>query len=286
MNENIILHIQAKLLKLPKAEKKIGAYILEHAVETVTCNTNELAQKAGVSAATVIRFCRSIGLTGFSQLKIQLYADASEVDSDLYTDITPNEDVGVIAEKLALRFNQSITQTTNHLDREVIESASSLIRQSAGVYVYGLGASHIVAEDFAQKFSRIGKSVIHMLDHHLMSSLIINAEEPQLFVAVSNSGETNEVIKLTEIANKRGFDTIGISQHEESTLAQLANFPLIHHGGEEVMLRSAATTSLMSQLFMIDVLYFAYVSQNSDHVLDMLKESKINIQAFFHNEDD
>ena len=285
MEENIILQIKSKLKDLSKAEKKIGEYILEHAVETVNYNASELAQKANVSPATVIRFCRSIGLSGFSQLKIRLYADASGVEKDLYTDITPDEDVGLIAEKLALRFNQSISQTVNHLNADVIEDVSALLEGYTIIYVYGLGASHIVAEDFMQKFSRIGKSVINMLDHHLMSSSIVNTSEPCIFVAISNSGETNEIVKLTQIAKQKGFHTIGITQYGESTLARLVDYPIIHHGGEAVMLRSAATTSLMAQLFIIDVLYYAYVNKNADKIMNMLKESKINIQAFFRKED-
>src|SRR5699024_10731483 len=125
MEENIILQIKSKLPDLSKAEKKIGEYILEHAVETVNYNTTELAQKADVSPATIVRFCRSIGLSGFSQLIIRLYADASDVDEDLYTDITPDEGVSQIAEKLALRFNQSISQTVNHLNTAVMEDVAS-----------------------------------------------------------------------------------------------------------------------------------------------------------------
>ncbi len=284
MEENIILQIKSKLKELSKAEKKIGEYILQNSVETVNYNTSELAQKAGVSPATIVRFCRSIGLSGFSQLKIRLYADSSGVDGDLYTDITPNEDVALIAEKLALRFNQSISQTANHLDTASIEEISKLIDSCTIIYVYGLGASHVVAEDFTQKFSRIGKPVVNMLDHHLLSSSLINAGENCLFVAISNSGETNEVIKLTQIAKQKGFHTIGISQKENSTLAKLVDYPVIHHGGEAVMLRSAATTSLVSQLFTVDVLYFAYVNKNSKKILNMLKDSKINIQTLFRKE--
>ncbi|MDY0405052.1 MurR/RpiR family transcriptional regulator [Virgibacillus sp. 179-BFC.A HS] len=181
MEENIILQIKSALHSLSKAERKIGEYILQHAVEIVNYNTSELAQKAGVSSATIVRFCRSIGLSGFSQLKIRLYADASGVDEDLYTDITPNENVAMIAEKLALRFNHSISQTVNQLDQSLMENVSKIIDSSTTIYVYGLGASHIVAEDFTQKFSRIGKTVVNMLDHHLLSSSFIGTDEKSVF---------------------------------------------------------------------------------------------------------
>lgn len=281
MAENIILQIKSKLNDLSKTEKKIGEYILQHSVETVKYNTNELAKEAGVSPATIVRFCRSIGLMGFSELKIRLYADATAVDEDLYTDITPNEDVPLIIDKLALRFNQSISQTSSNLDTNGIEKISEIIDTCKIIYIYGLGASHVAAEDFTQKFSRIGKPVVNMLDHHLLSAALTNAVDNCIFIGISNSGETNEVTRLTEIAKQKKIFTIGISQNRNSTLSKLVDLPIIHNGGEAVMLRSSATTSLVSQLFTIDVLYFAYINKHSKKILSMLKDSKINIQTFF-----
>lgn len=284
LEENIILQIKSKLSSLSKSEKKLGKYILSHAVETVNDNTSELAKKAGVSPATVVRFCRSIGLSGFSQLKIRLYADASGLDREIYTDITSNEDIAMIADKLALRFNQSITQTANLLETGCIEKITAMVDKSPAIYVYGIGASHVAAEDFMHKFSRIGKPVVHTLDHHLLGSSLINASKDSMFVAISNSGETNEAIKLTQIAKQNGLFTAGITQKRDSTLARIVDVPLIHHGGEAVLLRSAATTSLAAQLFTIDVLYFAYVARHYHEIMGRLKNSKINIQTFFRKE--
>lgn len=284
LEENIILQIKSKLSSLSKSEKKLGKYILSHAVETVNDNTSELAKKAGVSPATVVRFCRSIGLSGFSQLKIRLYADASGLDREIYTDITSNEDIAMIADKLALRFNQSITQTANLLETGCIEKITAMVDKSPAIYVYGIGASHVAAEDFMHKFSRIGKPVVHTLDHHLLGSSLINASKDSMFVAISNSGETNEAIKLTQIAKQNGLFTAGITQKRDSTLASIVDVPLIHHGGEAVLLRSAATTSLAAQLFTIDVLYFAYVARHYEEIMHRLKNSKINIQTFFRKE--
>ncbi|MDY0393647.1 MurR/RpiR family transcriptional regulator [Virgibacillus halophilus] len=125
------------------------------------------------------------------------------MNEDLYTDITPDEDAGLIAEKLALRFNQSINQTVKHLDTNRIEEVAKIVKECTTIYVYGLGASHIVAEDFTQKFTRIGKSVVNTVDHHLMASAMINASGPCMFVAISNSGETKEVLKLAQIAKQK-----------------------------------------------------------------------------------
>ncbi|MBM7657744.1 SIS domain-containing protein [Sporolactobacillus spathodeae] len=71
------------------------------------------------------------------------------------------------------------------------------------IYIYGLGASYVAAEDLTQKFLQLGKPVIHLEDTHLFASFLTNADPDNLFIAFSNSGETNEMIKLTQIATCR-----------------------------------------------------------------------------------
>ncbi|WP_253693385.1 MurR/RpiR family transcriptional regulator [Weizmannia acidilactici] len=284
LEESIILKIKSKLEELSKMERRLGEYILSHAEEIVDENTGSLAKKAGISPATVVRFCKSIGLQGFAQLKIKLYADVSGENGKIYTDISPNEDVPLIAEELAIRFNQSISQTANKLDAEAVDQVAGMLDACPVIYVYGLGASHVAAEDFTQKFSRIGKAVVHMQDHHLLASSLANADQNSLFIAVSNSGETIETVKLMKIAKQRGLRTVAITQKQDSTLTEMVDFAVFHHGGEAVMLRSAATTSLAAQLFTINVLYFAYVSKHYSEAVGRLKTSKSRIQTFFRKD--
>lgn len=281
MHTSVILQIKEKLNQLSKSEKKVGEFILNHIVETASQNTSELAQNIGVSPATIVRFCRSVGVSGFPQLKVKLYAESSDIDAALYTDIRPNENPYEISKKLVLRFNQSIAQTAELLDSKQVTQFSDLVEKHEKIYIYGLGASYVAANDLTQKFLRLGKPVIHLQDTHLFASFLTNAGPDSLFIAVSNSGETNEVVKLTQIAKRSGLPTVGIVRDKNSTLGQLADLVIIHGGGEAVLLRSAATTSLISQLFVVNVLYYAYLCKHYETALVQLKKSKINIQSNF-----
>ncbi|WP_353949072.1 MurR/RpiR family transcriptional regulator [Sporolactobacillus sp. Y61] len=282
MDTSVILQIQERMNDLSRSEKKIGAYVLEHPADAVNHSTNELAQMIGVSPATIVRFCRSIGLSGFSQLKVRLYAESMGVmDQSLYTDIEPEEQTGEIAEKLAFRFQQSIAQTKELMDSPSMNSFSDLIDQKRVIYVYGLGASRVVAEDLAHKFSRIGKAVMSYSDHHLLASALINADPDCMLVAISNSGETDEVIKMVRIARQNGLYTVGISHNGTNQLSEQVDLSIRHGGGEPVLLRSAATTSLIAQLFTVDVLYYVYVCRHYESALKKIGASRIIIQKMF-----
>ena len=55
---------------LTNSESKIAKYVLDNFNETLNYNVSELADKAGVSDASVVRFCKSLGYKGFQDFKI------------------------------------------------------------------------------------------------------------------------------------------------------------------------------------------------------------------------
>lgn len=70
--ENIILRIESLLNQLPKSEKKIAQYILENPKDIVRMTIYELADHANASSSAVTRFCHSIKVNSFSELKVSL----------------------------------------------------------------------------------------------------------------------------------------------------------------------------------------------------------------------
>ena len=48
------------------AEKKVADFILNNPSQMLETNVSETAELSGVSDATVVRFCKRIGYTGFS----------------------------------------------------------------------------------------------------------------------------------------------------------------------------------------------------------------------------
>lgn len=205
LDENIILQIKSKLTSLSKSEKSsasIFSAMLWKRSMTIQANLRKSRCQPGHRCA-FLPVDRAVRLF---TIKNQIVCGCLRgLDREIYTDITPNEDITMIADKLALRFNQSITQTANLLETSCIEKITAMVDKSPAIYVYGIGASHVAAEDFTHKFSRIGKPVVHTLDHHLLGSSLINASKDCMFVAISNSGETNEAIKLTQIAKQNGL---------------------------------------------------------------------------------
>jgi DNA-binding MurR/RpiR family transcriptional regulator len=258
---NILLTIQQNMKRLSPSAQKLAKYVLENPSEVTQLNTQELAETVGVSPATVVRFSKSMGLAGFTELKLKLAAVSGEDDQALIEEVTADETVKSIKQKLALRLNHMIEQTNQQLDDVAVERTVDLFDEHPVIYVYGIGASALVAQDIMQKFTRIGRYVFYTQDEHLLLSSMAVQAEKSLLIVISNSGETAEVIHLAQAAQELDITVVALTGNDDSTLAKLANQVMTTISDEQVPLRVAATISLMAQLYTVDILFYNYVSR-------------------------
>lgn len=260
MKNNVLLKIQHQLPLLSKKEQHVAEYVLAN-VETVTTSTiHETAKHSQVSVATVIRFCRSVGLNGFPELKLALSAQQSVSEEILYEELAPDDSFETLQTKLTQRLTSTLTLTNDVLDEEKMRTAIQLIAQSTQIIVFGLGASRIAAEDFFQKFLRIGNQVITHSDIHVTTTLLAAQPKQKLLVLISNSGEKTQIEQLLQIAKSLSMPVIAITGNDSSVLAQQADVVLLHNTLEvNGKIRTAATTSVMAQLYVIDMLYYYFL---------------------------
>ena len=60
---------------LTNTEMKVATYVLDHYEEILNYNITELAENAGVSDASVVRFCKNIGYKGYQEFKVNAAKD-------------------------------------------------------------------------------------------------------------------------------------------------------------------------------------------------------------------
>ncbi|SJZ55702.1 transcriptional regulator, RpiR family [Pilibacter termitis] len=281
---DILLDIQEKLNDFTDVERRIAEYILQNSKEVLTMSTQKLAKKCGVSPAAIIRFSRNMGLGGFPDLKIHLSANLSENTSDvLLREVEENAEIAEIKRNIQHRMERMGKKTSELLDDQMILSAEEKIDHAQTVYVYGIGASSLVAQDIAQKFIRIGKQALFFADLHLLVTAMLAQSETRVLVLISNTGETAEVLRAAKIAKENEIDLIAITGHAESTLGSMSETILLTATGEGFRFRTAATISLMAQLYVVDVLFYTYVSRHFEESETLLKRSKEAIQQIWED---
>jgi len=280
---NILGLLKSMLPELPKAEKRIANKILEEPEQIIHMTASELGVAADSSAATVIRLSKRLEISSFTELKIFISREIESEDREVYSDIDPDESVQEIMDKVHWNSSLAMKDTVSMLNEEAIGEAADIIRDASVIYTFGIGASSLVAENISQKWSRVGKTCIHIDDAHVLLAALVGSEKDTVFIGISNSGETHEVIKLDEIAQNNDHQTISITRFGNNALAKQSNVALQHVRSNEVETRSAATSSLHAQFFVVDVLFYVYASRNYDRALDKIFDSRGAVKEY--NED-
>lgn len=279
-SKHIQMRVESIYEELTRSERKIAQLVLNKPEAVIGMTASQLAKESGTSPASVIRFCKSIGIPSFPELKIGLSAEMEQKNPMQYADILPTEELSDIKSKLLGNAYQSMKETIQLIDDDTLLEAVDLINKSPHIYVYGIGSSYLVAENIAQKWSRIGKVCICMPDVHLLMSTLTSAQPDSLFIAISNSGETMEVLSLASIAKEYGLKTIGISQFGPNALSKLVDLSIQTVKSKEGELRSAATSSLMSQFMTIDLLFHTYVLENYEENMSSIYQSRELIDKY------
>ncbi|MDQ1000640.1 DNA-binding MurR/RpiR family transcriptional regulator [Neobacillus niacini] len=266
--------LQNMLDQLPASERKIAQYILENPRSILNSTVNDIGTQAKTSGAAVIRLCKSLGLNGFQDLKVRIAGDLVKPAEQGYRDIEPGESYFSIVQKTTSNSIQSIRDSEEIINYEELERAVQTLLPAQNVHFFGIGASNIIAKDAQQKFLRIQKNATAFTDTHLVATLIANAGKDDVVFAISHSGETAEVVKVMALAKERGVKTISLTKYGQSSVASLADIKLFTSYSGEAPFRSAATSSRLAQLYMMDILFLSMATVQYEHTIQAIDQTR------------
>ena len=262
--------LRSVLPTLSDSERRVALWVLDHMDETIRNSMSAIAQATEVSDTTVLRMCRTAGFEGFTDLKLAL-AREPRVATAGTNPPPPTDDLQ--AARNVFRANmQALDDTMSMLDDIAFNKALDLILGAKHMLVGGVGGSGIVAQAFYQRCFRLGLRCDAPIDSQLQIMHAGLTRPGDLVVAISYSGITSDPVLLLQEARARGASTICITGNSRSPLARLADVVLVsvsHEQGSEPM------AAQIAQLTLVDALYVACASRNSDRA-QLTEERMVN----------
>jgi 6-phospho-3-hexuloisomerase len=115
-------------------------------------------------------------------------------------------------------FHKSALDVFEKIDDTQLERAVSLILDAEKIFVLGIGHSGMFGRIFSMKLNHVGLRAYTVFDE-------INPPfgENDLFIAISQSGETKTIITIAQKAKKLGGKILGITSAENSSLGKMAD---------------------------------------------------------------
>ncbi|GAA0378282.1 MurR/RpiR family transcriptional regulator [Paenibacillus motobuensis] len=283
INDNILIKIREMKDNLTPVERMVAEYILANTEEIPHLSIKSLAQLSKTSDASVLRFCKTMGYSGYRNFIVSISAALGSIDEeqkDVYTDIQPGDDLFTIISNISHNNIKSIEDTLSVIDRNEVARAVKVLRSSNRIVFFGIGASGLICMDGEQKFSRINKMSHAYTDGHSQLTAATLLGKGDVAIFVSNSGDTVEILDTLEIAKKNNVSTIAITRYSKSELADKADI-LLGITTPEITMRSGAMGSRIAMLTIIDILFAGVASAEYKNVKKYLTKTH-NILASKH----
>jgi DNA-binding MurR/RpiR family transcriptional regulator len=244
-----------------KSEKKVADWLFTHSGEVLPYSITDLASMCESSEATIVRFSKRLGCTGYQDLKITL---ARESDKKVIAPtITGADDCFSIFEKICNDAYMSLERTKRSLSAEAMTKAANAICDARRVVLIGLGTSAQVAEDASNKFLRAGCNSAAYADTHMQAIAVSQLRPGDTVIGISQSGASKDIVESMKVAKSRGAHTIAITSREKSPIARCSEIVLLTDT-EETRHSSLGLNSHLSRIVVIDSLCYKLVYESKD----------------------
>lgn len=270
MEMNPLIIMQTQYPTFSKVGKIIAMYIMEDPDRVINNSIQQMAKDLSVAEASIVRFCRTIGMAGFSDLKLHLAKNAmvSPIPS-VFEEINESDSMEAVAKNVFLRNLNTLQTAMEQIDFSAISAAAELMRKAKHIVIIGLASSASIAENFYVHLFRAGIPASVETDPEFMQVKAHMADEDTVFIAVSRGGRTEAVVKAMDLARKHGAKTISITAHTQTPLDQASDITIVHYAPA----RALVSTRIV-QNTIIDCLYICSTRHRQQEVINQIAENR------------
>ncbi|MCC5801053.1 MurR/RpiR family transcriptional regulator [Rossellomorea vietnamensis] len=283
----VLKHIKSQMESFTPSEIAVAQYVLEFPEKVMEMTTKQLSHSCGSSEAAIIRFCKRIGINSFSGLKIEL-AKSTNIEEtkshDINTLLSFEDNLETVFNKVLVNTYQAIKNTEKLFSIDELGRAVNAFHEAERVYLYGVGGSAVVAEDFTQKLLRLNYLAFQASDIHIQMMMAANLTERDVLFVVSTSGQTKEILKLMNVAQEKGATIVLLTQHGKSPARKLADIVLTI-SEEEHNIRIGTMTARIAQLVVIDALFVALCMKKGHGVYEQIIHTHEVVQRMKEEEE-
>ncbi|SUM54202.1 transcriptional regulator [Staphylococcus nepalensis] len=237
-----------------KTDKYIVEYIKNSEFDDTFSTINSLAYAIGTSPATITRFSNKLNYENFQDLKFNLQQEMSER-------VIENSP---LIQRIHKYHQNIIQQTGEFISDEKIQSFVNQIIRSRQIIYAGLGSSGLSATEFYYRMMRMGLKGNVSTDAHQMKIFASLLTQSDTFVAISNSGETTELIAAAKVAHDAGAYVVVITNYEGSPITECADLVLITTDQSRNRDTQFINTQIAT-LFLIDIVSYLLLEDDYMH---------------------
>ena len=232
-----------------------------------------MAAELDIAESSIIRFCKMLGCSGFSEMKLLLAKYSPKSVRTIFEDLSETDSIQTISESVFGRNIDTLERALQLLDFQKIEQAVDVLSRAENILILGVGASGTIAEDFYIRLMRIGFRAVALTDSHLMQIQASLCMPNTVVIAISHTGKTCEIVSAVRTAKEHGAQTIGITGYPDTPLKQVCDICLELYSPEQLFV-----SPRVAQFSLIDSLYVSLAVRRKDSVVQNIQRMNEALQ--------
>ncbi len=270
-----LLAIKTNYQSLTKAEKSIADFILENSESVIKMSVEELSKRSGTAKSAIIRCSKSLGFSGYSELKMSLAMELSKNKQLNYTPyIGEKDEAGEILDKIFTANIKTLHDTAERIDRNTLSQVVEILRKAKTIYIYAVGTSSGIASDFQYRLMQQGFNAFCFTDIAAMKVSTMNIKKGDVAIGISHSGRTEATVDALSLAKKSGAKTACITSCPNSKITNISDFA-IEVFSDEIKYPIEAVSARIAHISVTDAITVALSSKNHE---EAARRSKLNYE--------
>lgn len=266
MKSNPYAEIQSQYETFPRVSKRIADYILEDPVHVTSISVQQMARELSIAESSIIRFCKNIGCSGFSEMKLMLAKYAPKSIRIIFEDLSETDSVESITKNVFNRNIDTIQRALDCLDLEKVAQAAELMSQAKKILILGIGASGTIADDLYIRLMRVGLSAESLTDSHLMQIAASQCDADTVIFGISHTGKSHEIVSAMELARSCGSKTISMTGYPNTPIQKVSDICIELYSPEQLFV-----SPRVAQVSLLDSLYVALSIRQKEYVVQNIK---------------
>jgi RpiR family carbohydrate utilization transcriptional regulator len=277
-DEPLLQRLALQMGSLRQSERKVAEIVQVDPELFLHSTMAAVADAAGVSEPTVMRFCSTLGFDGFQSFKIHLAQALALGIPASHSAINDDDSVPELATKIFDHSITSLDRARRHLSTATVEAAVSALLRASEIVFIGFGASGIIAQDAAQKSSLFGVPCTAPADAHQQFMAASSSSPSTVLVAISNTGRTQSVIQVAAQARRNGATVISLTGGD-SPLQDESDIAIVVKTFEDTDIYTP-TVSRLAGLVVVDILATSVATHRGGDHLDRIRQMKEGLASF------
>lgn len=212
--------------QLSPAERKVAERVASDPDGVMRSNLAGLARSAGVSEPTAIRFCRSLGLEGFADLRMTLArGEAAAAPPPASHPVTPGMDPSQLPGAVLDAALAALSALRPKLDPSATAAAARALRRASRVEIWGQGAAAALAQDLAHSLFHHCRNVVARSDPQMQALAAAALDDASVVIGLCGTGRQPGLVALARQAAESGATVIALTP-VPSPLAEAATWVL------------------------------------------------------------